>query len=240
MSDPVRVFSDDPGPSSRPRLLAGLAAVLAAVLVAFVVGRATAPATRPRSSTQPRPTIQGPPEPSRVIDGVGVGWPHTRIGAVAALLADSAALGNPSVLLNARRRAQVLSLIATSRYAATFSGAAAQALAQARNSPLGEGLRSGAQTVYLAAPIAYRVVAYAPGAIRVVAYAVSVVGNDQGLAPRATWATSTTTAVWQNGDWRVDSASSSDGPTPALTSSPSDAVTFVGALAGSQLVHDEP
>lgn len=239
MGDRVRVVSGDPGGSPRARTLGMALGVVVIVLAAFFVGRSAGPSHH-AVTPAPRTVVQGPPEPSRIVDGVGAGYPHTESGAVAALLGDGTTLGNPSVLLDPHRRAQVLSLIATSRYAATFSGAGGRALAAARQGALGRGLTSGAQTVYLAVPIAYRVVSYTPEAIRVVGYGVSVVGNDQGLAPRATWATTTTTAVWQGGDWRVDSASTSDGPTPALTSTPSDAVTFLDGLAGAHVVRDEP
>jgi hypothetical protein len=56
---------------------------------------------------------------------------------------------------------------ATSRYAATFSGAGSYALAAAWQGPLGRGLSAGAQTVYLAVPNAYRVASYTPQGIRV-------------------------------------------------------------------------
>jgi hypothetical protein len=241
MDDRVRVVSVD---SRRPRssragILAAAVAAVAAVAVAFVIGRATAPpGTTPR---QPPPAAPRPPGPSRIVDGVGVGYPDTEAGAVAALLADGQTLSNPRVLLDSHRRAKVLALIATSRYAATFSGAGGRALATAeRQTALGRGLATGAQTVFLGVPIAYRVVSYTPQRIRVIGYGVSVVANDQGLSPRGTWATSTTDAVWQNGDWRVDAVTSSEGPTPAPTASPSDSASFLNALAGAHETHDAP
>lgn len=241
MDDRVRVVADSSGgPPSRWGIVAAVVAAVVLLAVAFVVGRATAPAGRSQSHTQGS-GARRPPGPSRIVDGVGVGYPDTEAGAVAALLADGQTLSDPRVLLDPRRRAQVLSLIATSRYAATFSGAGGQALAQAeQQTALGRGLASGAQTVFLGVPIAYRVVSYTPQRIRVIGYGVSVVANDQGLSPRATWATSTTDAVWQNGDWRVDAVSSSDGPTPAPTAPASDAASFLNALAGARETHDAP
>lgn len=145
------------------------------------------------------------------------------------------------MLLDPRRRAQVLALIATPRYAATFAGAGGQALAQAeRQTALGRGIASGAETVFLAVPIGYRVVSYTPARIRVIGYGLSVVANDQGLSPRATWATTVTDAVWQDGDWRVDAASSTEGPTPAQTAPASDAASFLHTLAGARQVHHAP
>lgn len=241
MPDRVRVLASGDGPN-RPRaaVLAGAVVVAALVVSAFFVGRATAPSKHagPRAQGTPAPTGPGP---SRVVDGVPVGYPDTQTGAVAALLADGQTLSDPRVLLNPTRRAQVLSLIASPRYAATFAGSGGQALAQAeRRTALGRGLAAGAQTLFLGVPIAYRVVSYTPRRIRVIGYGVSVVANDQGLSPRATWATSTTDAVWQNGGWRVDAVSSSDGPTPASTAPPSDAASFLSLLAGAHETHDAP
>lgn len=234
-------MSSGAGAPGRSLPLAGIAFALVLVVAAFVVGRVTAPShssTRTLTTTVSSPSQ---PAPSKVVDGVAVGYPHTRAGAVAALLADGQTLSDPKVLLNPTLRSQVLSLIATSQYAQTFSGAGGQALVQAeRNTPLGQGIRSGAQTVFLSVPVSYRVVSYSPQQVKVIGYGVSIVANDQGLSPRTTWATSTTTAVWQDGDWKVASASSSDGPTPALTAQPSSASAFLGALDGTQEVHDAP
>jgi hypothetical protein len=241
MPDRVRVFAGGDG-SRRPgaAFLAGGLVVVALVVGAFFLGRGTAPSKPavPRAQGSPPPST---PQPSRVVDGVPVGYPDTEAGAVAALLADGQTLSDPRVLLNPARRAQVLALIATPRYAATFAGSGGRALAQAeRQTALGRGLAAGAQTVFLGVPIAYRVVSYTPQRIRVIGYGVSVVANDQGLSPRATWATSTTDAVWQDGNWRVDAVSSSDGPTPAPTAAPSDAASFLSLLAGAHETHDAP
>jgi hypothetical protein len=241
MADRVRVVSSGTGGPGRSLPLAAIAVALVLIVAAFVVGRVTAPShgsTRTVTTTVSTPSQ---PSASKVVDGVAVGFPHTRAGAVAALLADGQTLSDPRVLLNPARRSQVLSLIATARYAQTFSGAGGQALIQAeRNTPLGRGIESGAQTVFLSVPVSYRVASYSPQQVKVIGYGVSIVANDQGLSPRTTWATSTTTAVWQDGDWKVASASSADGPTPALTAQPSGAAAFLAALNGTQEVHDAP
>jgi hypothetical protein len=241
MADRVRVVSSGASGPGRSLPLAAIAVALILVVAAFAVGRATAPShssTRTLTTTVSTPSQ---PAPSKVVDGVAVGYPHTQAGAVAALLADGQTLSDPTVLLNPTRRSQVLSLIATSQYAQTFSGAGGQALIQAeKNTQLGQGIESGAQTVFLSVPISYRVVSYSPQQIKLVGYGVSIVANDQGLSPRTTWATSTTTAVWQSGDWKVSSASSSAGPTPALTAQASTASAFLAALNGTKEVHDAP
>jgi len=128
------------------------------------------------------------------------------------LFSDSAVLGDPRTLLDASRRSRVLALIATDRYARTFQGRGGAALDQERRGPLGRGLQTGAQTVYLASPIAYRVVSFTPDAARVIGWGVAVVG----------------------------AVSSQDGPTPALTSSPGAASAFLDRLGGLQGVRHAP
>ena len=117
---------------------------------------------RAASGSPPR-RFEGPPEPSRVTDGVGVDWPHTQAGcgrraagrqrrarqpaaccstrpAAAGAVADRAPLATPHVLRAPARRRWPRR--ATARLAAAS--------------------QSGAQTVYLSVPIAYRVVSYTP------------------------------------------------------------------------------
>ncbi len=240
MSDQVRVLSGGDGSSPARRWLPAVGAILLALIIGLAVGRSTAPDANPTTKQAPAPAASAAPGPSRIVSGVGMGYPRTREGAVAALFSDSAVLGDPRTLLDASRRRRVLDLIATERYARTFQGQGGAALDQARRGPLGRGLQTGAQTVYLASPIAYRVVSFTPDAARVVGWGVAVVGNDQGLAPRATWATSTTDAVWENGDWKIDAVTSQDGPTPALTSSPSAASAFLDRLGGLHGVRHAP
>lgn len=238
MADRVRVVSSGGSGPGRSLPIGLVAVALVAVVAAFVVGRVSAPSHHSTQTVTSTVSTPSQPSPSRVQDGVPVGYPRTKAGAVAALLTDGQTLSEPQVLFNASRRSQVLSLIATSAYAQTFAGSA---LSQAeRQTPLGRGILAGAKTVFLAVPISYRVVSYSPDQVKVVSYSVSVVANDRGLSPRATWSTTTTTAVWQDGGWRVSSASSSDGPTPALTDQPSTATAFLGALSSQQAVHDAP
>lgn len=191
-----------------PRTGAVLAAV-GACLIAFGLGRASGGSTAPRDTADD-------PSPSKSVAGVPLGFPRTRDGAVAAMLSHAAVLGEPRDLLDSKRRAQVLALVATPSYAASFRGAAARALEAAGRGPIGQGLMSGATTVYLARPIAYRVVSYRPGVAVIKGWGVSVVGNDRGLTPRASWATTVTTARWSRGDWRIDAVRSTMGPAPAL------------------------
>jgi hypothetical protein len=235
----VRVVSSGGGPGPGITLGAVLA-VIAALVVGLIIGRATAPNDRSAATHDGA----GAPAagPTRTNNGVPVRYAHTEQGAVAALLNYSVVLGNPEVLLNAGRRSQVLAVVATPRYAQTFKGAGAAALQAARSGPIGAGLQGSAQTIYLASPIAYRVQSYTPAAAVVQGWGVSVIGNDQGLAPQATWGSTVTTARWMNGDWKIDAVSSTAGPTPALAAAqqPSSASEFLSRLAGLQEPHHAP
>ena len=241
MSDGVRILAGDDGGSGRSRLpLLAIGTVVAALVVGLLIGRATAPDHQAPSRPAGSPRAADG-QPARRVGAVGAGYPHTRAGAVAATLNGGAALSDPRVLLDAARRTHVLDLIATSRYAKTFTGAGAAALNRAADQPLGRGIRDGAQTISLTSPLAYRVTAYSADAATVLSWGVAVVGNDQGLTPSATWATTTTTLRWQVGDWKIDTARSVDGPTPGPDGQrPTDAGGFISGLSGSQGVHHAP
>lgn len=239
MSDQVRILVGDRGPGRRRLPVLAIAAVAGALLVGLVVGRVTAPDHHSTTTTVVAPSPDG--QPARRVGTIPVRYPHTRAGAVAATLNAGAVLGDPRVLLDAARRTRALSLLATARYAKTFTGSGAAALDQARDAPLGRGLLSGAQTISLTSPLAYRVVAYDGDRAQVVSWGVAVVGNDQGLGPSATWATTTTALRWQDGDWKIDAAASQPGPTPALDAQrPSGAEAFIAGLSASQGVHHAP
>lgn len=239
MGDGVRILAGDGG-TGRPRLPWPWITAVAAVLVIGLLGRATAPdeKTGP-SGSSPAPRADG--QPSRRVGSVPVGYPRTRAGAVAATLNGGAVLGDPRVLLDAARRGRVLELIATDRYSATFTGPGAAALERARDEPLGRGLADGAQTISLTSPLSYRVTRYAEDSAVVVSWGVAVVGNDAGLAPVATWATTTTTVRWQDGDWKIDAAESAAGPTPGLGGQDATgAAGFITGLAGTSGVRHGP
>ncbi len=211
-------------------------AVVVAALVGFLLGAALDGGGE--SKVAPNPT----PGPHGFTFGVPTGFAHSAPGAAAALFTYSAALGDPRLLVDPSRRKQVLSALATDRCAATFAGRSATALEVARRGPLGRSLAAGARTIYFATPIAYRVVSYTTSEAVIEGWGVSVVGNDEGLAPQAAWGKTLTTLRWERGDWRVDAVESKDGPTPSLAdrqeaSSPAD---FLARLEGLRGVRHAP
>lgn len=232
----VRVVASAAERDRRRPPIRWLLAILITAIAGFAIGAATAGTRRITEAAPPEPG------PTRSLAGVPLGFAHDRPGAVAALLNYSAVLSDPKVLLDQRRRAQVLSLIATPRYAATFNGRAASAFKRAQGSPLGRGLAAGARTAYFATPIAYRVTTYAPDRASVEGWGVAVIGNDEGVKPQATWGTTVATAVWQRGDWKIDAVQSTNGPTPANATAhaPSAPADFLARLSGYSGVRHAP
>lgn len=195
----------------RPAALAALALILLAI--AFLIGRASARG----GSTSSGPNA-GPggamPGPARVVNGVPVGYAHSPQGAVAAATNYGVALAGPLFLDDARREAAIRQ-IGTSSYVKRTLPAAAAAARQLKATPVGQGLRQGAGTLYQGAPLAYRVVSYTPDVARVEIWSLALLGNDAGVDPQATFGTTTTTLRWE-GDWKFDTASTQSGPTPGL------------------------
>jgi hypothetical protein len=211
-------------------------ALVAALIAAGAVGRLTAPRS---DATVPEIRTLAAPFAHRVVAGVSVGYARTRAGAVAAMAAYGQALADPRVQLDDRRRRSVAGAVGTERYARALEDAEA-VFAARRASAVGQALRAGAHAVFLGLPIAYRVLSYDGGRAVIKSWGVAVVASDTGLEPRASWGTTTTTAVWQHGDWKVDDVRSQVGPVPAGAGTPSDATSFIDALAGMRALRHEP
>lgn len=201
-------------------LVALLAAFVLGLLVSGGGGDDEAPAT-PRRAAH---TLVGP---SGLRDGVPTGYPRSRDGAIAAVLAYGQVFADPDVLFDRDRRRKALAVIATDRYAATFDDGQS-ALDQAREN-LGAG--DGAQTVFLGAPVSYEVERYTRDQARVRTWGVSVYGNDSGLVPRSDWQTTTTTLKWLHGSWRIDASHAISGPSPAAARRPTDVRELLDGLA---------
>jgi hypothetical protein len=223
------------GDRRRSRIGTALA-IVAALIVAGAVGRLTAPASKgvaPQIRALPAPLGQS------IAAGVPVGYARTRAGAVAAMAAYGQALADPRVQLDDRRRRAVAAAVGTERYARALEDAEAVFSAR-RESAVGRALRPGAHAVFLGLPIAYRILSYDGSRAVIKSWGVAVVASDTGLEPRASWGTTTTTAVWADGDWKVDDVRSEAGPVPAGTGAPSPALSFIDALAGMRALHHAP
>jgi hypothetical protein len=224
----VRTVAGAP-PSARrsaPRWM--LPALVGCLLLGGLVGRLTAPSGR-RAARPSAPSTLGP---THTIAGVPLGFAHSPAGAVAALTAYSTILSNPQVSLNSRRRKQVLSLIASPAYLASFHGQAATGYTLT-----GAGLPS----VFFLAPIAYRIVHYDESSATVLGFSVAVF-NALRRNPRALWGTSVTTARWVRDNWQIVESHTSAGPSPALATDqrPSTTAAFLSTLRGARELRHVP
>jgi hypothetical protein len=221
------------------RMPAAVALVIA-LAAAAVVGRLTAP--RADSLPVPRPApVAKPPGlgAARTVAGVPVGYARTREGAVAAMAAYGHVLADPRVQIDDRRRSEVAAAVGTERYTHSLRDAEA-VFAARRAGPVGQALRPGARAVFLAVPIAYRMLSYDDSTAVIRSWGVAITASDTGLSPQASWGTTTTTAVWARGDWKVDRVSSQPGPLPGGTGTPSTALAFVDALSGLRTFRHAP
>jgi len=234
MSDRVRIVGHGAGPAPSSRRALPWAIAIVAIAAAFLIGRATGDSGGSTSH------VAGS-GPTRTEFGVPVGYAHSRAGAVAAAFGYGATSAGED-FLNPERRRIVLDIIATPAFARRYEQRATPALAEALRGPLGRGLRVGAPTILLSAPLAYRVVSYSSQRAVIAGWGAAVSANTVGLKPQVDFQTTTSTLVWRNGDWKLDDGRIDPGPTPApaIDTQPTSAGTFVNALNGMQSSRYEP
>ena len=235
------------GAGGLPSLLTMVLLAVVLFLGGLVVGRATmtgdrpaaAPATTAAAVAPATPTTAASPGtaaapsaeaapatgvgPRRVSNGVGVGYAHTRQGAVAAAANYTRALSSALILDTARRRAAIDTLAAPearARLQKTFD----QAVASIR---AGLGVSGsagdGAQVLLRATPVGWRVEQYGQGSARVAIWVTSVGGSvgGSGSAPvREGWGTTTVSLRWVAGDWKQVASATTDGPVPIADVAP--------------------
>jgi hypothetical protein len=222
----------------RPRSrAAALVAMVVALVAAATIGRLTAPTADSAPTTSPADAPAS--RATRLAAGVPVGYPRTRDGAVAAMAAYGQALADPRVQLDDRRRRAVAAAVGTDGYARNLQDAEA-VFAARRSGAVGQALQPGARAVFLAVPVAFRVVSYSDHEAVIRSWGVAIVASDTGLQPRASWGMTATTALWQHGDWKVARVVSRPGPVPAGTGTRSSAAVFIDALAGMGTLRHAP
>ena len=69
---------------------------------------------------------------------------------------------------------------------------------------------------------------------------MAITASDTGLHPGADWATTTTTAVWQHGDWKVDRVELYVRARSQRAGTSSASAAFIDALAGMRTLRHAP
>ena len=149
-------------------------------------------------------------------DGIPVGYPHSQSGAISAAVNYEMARSTASYFTNTASRNAVLSVIMAPESLTSEESTEAQTTASVlSNLGLSQGQTSS--LMVRSAPMGDKVDAYASNVTTVEVWMAGVVGvtdNSSALTPTASWDTYTYTLTWINGDWKAESISAADGPTP--------------------------
>lgn len=158
--------------------IAAVAALM--LLIAFLAGRATVAA-------RPAPVVPGP---SRVIDGVSVGFTRSEPGAEAAAAHYLLEIERAMDTLDIQRTESVAQIVATNQEARAIAGHAASVIALERAQ--GVPLRRVA--------ISSDPVAYSPATAQITVLECWIYATS---SQEALWAIERVSLVWQSGGWRV-------------------------------------
>jgi hypothetical protein len=209
---------EDEGTRSRWLKIGGGVLAGAVLLAAgFGVGRLSAPASG--SGGQQRASVSGQsgPGPTRVENGVPVGYAHTREGAVAAATNYVSVVDGPLVVQPDRFQ-KALDVFALPSVRPTLRSNAEKTVAV---TGLVDYARQGRTVIYRTAPLAYRIASYRDERAQVDIWAESFIAVDGILAPRETWATASVEVDWSGEDWKLQQigpySGGSDGPVPTTT-----------------------
>jgi hypothetical protein len=150
------------------------------------------------------------PGPTRIVDGVGLGYAHSESGALAAATEFLEVSGGSAVTDQYAYRAALETLAApewTARAMETGANATSFALE-----------RYGENATVVTTPVAHRVASFSPEAASVELWAVMTAAGPKLKDAEQNWITARLQLRWVDGDWRLSSEATASGPTPALLS----------------------
>lgn len=183
------------------------------------------------------PTAAGP---TSKIDGVGVGFTRNEDGAVAAAtnLILTLEQAGTTDRTNAIRAYEILAAEGSQEILAADMATTWDALHASIN-----GNGPNRSSLFLrTVPVGHQLTRYSADRATVEVWTLTVVAADGMREPLATWETATIEVVWENDDWKVWSAASNGGPSPAWASgeaSPTDLfLSTVNDLEGYRYVSD--
>ncbi|TMC03744.1 MAG: hypothetical protein E6J41_26455 [Chloroflexi bacterium] len=199
-------------------LAIGLAAGAVLERIAAPPARNPTPASAPATTTG----VLGA-GPTRVVDGVPVGYAHTAQGAAQAAGNYLAVLGGP-LALNPSRLQAALDQVADPATRAKLDASTRSSL-RAEDSLWGvqSAAEQGRHVLLTQTPIAYRVAAYTTAEASVSVWLVTTVGVENRQRLVAFFGIGTATLAWLDGDWRlraVDAGSQAGDVVPAAMQTP--------------------
>jgi hypothetical protein len=188
-------------------------------VAAFLIGVASSH----QGSPLPTGTSPAVAAPTRLVNGIPLGWPRTREGAVGAAV--DAASQAQDLILYPDRQAPALA----PGYHVDESGLLSQL-----------GYQAGSRLLVTDAPVLWRIVDWTPDRAVVDVWGVNVVAMDPpGKVPTlaAAWGIQRQALTWQGGDWKLQKATLlSDAPVPSVLNQtfPTAAGQAMNALDGFQ------
>ena len=162
-------------------------------------GEATAPSTTASRSA---------PGPTRVVDGVGLGYAHSEAGALAAAT-EFLEVSGGSAVTNQDAYSAALETLAAPEWTARARDTGANATSFALD-------RYGDDAAVVTTPVAHRTAAYSPEAASVELWAVMTAAGPKLKDAEQNWITARFQLRWVDGDWRLSSEDTTSGPTPVL------------------------
>lgn len=224
-------------PAPRPPLLRVVVVALAGFLIGLAVALTVASSGRstPGASSSP-PAPIGPDSaagPRGVEEGVPVGYARTPAGAAAAATAYLTVSAEGLLLMDAPARdAALRRMLVPDPSPGTLAQVVGDPtlLERVRQASAGSGTP---RAVLRNLPVAYRVDAFSPARARVSVWGAAVWSIAGVGGPGEAWTTTSLELEWVEGDWRLWSLSSKEGPTPATTSGPvAGTDELIAALGG--------
>lgn len=188
--------------------------LISAVLVlGLAIGRLSA-----SDGDSPAPALPDSPGPTRLESGgVGVGYAHTRAGAIAANANYQQAFADAAVLRRGELRRRI-ETVATPEYAPAMMAGNEPGARRLGTGVIGRGLGEGVPTAFFGMPVLYRVLSYSAHRAEIRTWGFTVLGNATLAEPGAYFGTSRTELVWLHGDWKIAETRAAFGPTPRLLS----------------------
>ena len=229
---------ESPRPRLRPAILrlvvAAVGGALIGVCLALQVGGGRgAVAPKPPGATIVPAGPQAPAGPRAVEAGVPVGYARTPAGAAAAATGYLTVAAEGLLLMDtpardaALRRMLVPSPSPEAQAAVVGDGALLERVRRA------SGGGGAPRAVLRNLPVAYRVDAFSPARARVSVWSAALWSIAGVGGPGEAWTTTALELEWLDGDWRLWSLSSKEGPTPATTSGPvAGTDELIAALGG--------
>jgi hypothetical protein len=213
---------EDEGARSRWLKIGG--GVLAGVVLlaaGFGVGRVSAPAATGGGQQRASVSAASGPGPTRVENGVPVGYAHTPEGAVAAATNFETVMSGSLIAQPNKFAAAVGSMVAPDAtdklrlYGQKGPASFQQVMG------LVSYAQQGRMVVFRAIPIAYHLDRYGDKAAQVSMWVEVMVAIDGAKPLQETWATDVYGLEWVSGDWKLATTDGgSEGPTPVIAQSP--------------------